>query len=290
MSTLAAMSTSEPSAPSSSPNAELTETQLLEKDLKEAQRLAALGLSTAGILHDMANVLTGISGINSLLLRAVLSQIPPIGDGQIPEISNETAEAISYAHLLNERVKHCADLVQHWNDIIKARTSDDCKPVDCRVLIEQGMKYVHSMISLGLHDPHRRGSPKTNLTIVYEYQDKTKKLMAICNGLALLRIIQNLTTNAIHAMAGKNGTIRIVVYPHNELPRILIAIQDQGHGISEKDRAKLFKAFHTTKQGFGTGLGLYTCLKLAEEMGGTIYFQSVVDEGTTFVIDLPEAV
>jgi two-component system, sporulation sensor kinase D len=68
---------------------------------------------------------------------------------------------------------------------------------------------------------------------------------------------------------------------------VIIGVIDHGAGLKKKELARLFEPFHTTKQS-GSGLGLYLSKKIVEEMGGKIHIESVKDQRTEVIINLPE--
>ena len=85
----------------------------------------------------------------------------------------------------------------------------------------------------------------------------------------------------------QGGWIRLEVTPEKE-ETIQIIVRDNGCGISEENRKRIFSPFFTTKPvGKGTGLGLSVCYGIIENMGGTMDFESIPDKGTAFFITLP---
>lgn len=101
------------------------------------------------------------------------------------------------------------------------------------------------------------------------------------------QVVQNIVLNAIEASPQKNGRVNIST-SYNENPgQVVVAIHDNGPGIPEKEREKIFDAFHSSKGHGGTGLGLAAASKIVGELSGHIEVQSVVDEGTTFHVRLP---
>ncbi len=99
----------------------------------------------------------------------------------------------------------------------------------------------------------------------------------------LRRVIINLTKNAFEAMP-EGGTITVSCYAKED--SAFIEVEDEGVGIPEDDKSKIFVPNFSTKSS-GTGLGLAICKKVIEAHGGSISFASIKDRGTTFVIKLP---
>lgn len=102
------------------------------------------------------------------------------------------------------------------------------------------------------------------------------------------QILLNLTTNAIHAMRD-GGVLKISFGLSTDAENyVRLIVEDNGSGISEEIRQKVFHPFFTTKQtGEGTGIGLTVVKRLTEEHGGYIRVQSVEGEGTMFILDFP---
>ena len=93
--------------------------------------------------------------------------------------------------------------------------------------------------------------------------------------------------NAIDAM-DKGGTLTVGCGRDSSNNRVEIRVTDDGCGIAEEDRARIFDPFYTTKdEGKGLGLGLSTVCKIVEQHGGSIGVESEQGKGTTFTIRLP---
>ena len=101
----------------------------------------------------------------------------------------------------------------------------------------------------------------------------------------LQQAIIALATNAIDAM--KSGGI-LTLRAFSDQNRVVVEVQDTGHGIAPEDVSKIFEPFFTTKEvGKGTGLGLAVCYGIISEHGGRLSVRSNVGIGTTFSIFLP---
>ncbi|WP_449442254.1 sensor histidine kinase [Ureibacillus acetophenoni] len=99
------------------------------------------------------------------------------------------------------------------------------------------------------------------------------------------QMLMNLVKNAIEEM--ETGG-KITIFLKNVKDKIQVTVCDEGKGIQKELLAKLFEPFYTTKTA-GTGLGLQLVKQVIEEHNGTIHVNSVVNEGTSFVIELPLA-
>jgi len=102
----------------------------------------------------------------------------------------------------------------------------------------------------------------------------------------LLEVWMNLFKNAFQTMK-KNGKVYVhsgFDQKHNE---VIVSVKDEGPGISEDIQDKVFQKFFTTRGDRGNGIGLWLCKEIIENSGGTIDFQTVMGEGTTFIVRLP---
>lgn len=102
-------------------------------------------------------------------------------------------------------------------------------------------------------------------------------------------ILQNFLTNAIKYTP--KGAVELSAKPGDK-ERVVFAVKDSGIGIGKSDRAKVFSKFYRsedyrTRQTRGTGLGLYITLKLAERLQGKIWFDSELNKGSTFYLEIP---
>ncbi len=103
----------------------------------------------------------------------------------------------------------------------------------------------------------------------------------------LQQVFLNILNNAIDAM-GKDGTLSLRTFHQPDTRQIVIKISDTGPGMSQDTIEKIFDPFFTTKEvGKGTGLGLSISYSIIEKLGGTIYVDSKIGQGTTFTIKLP---
>ena len=105
---------------------------------------------------------------------------------------------------------------------------------------------------------------------------------------ALEQVLVNLLINAIHASDKEDSWIKINLIPAARLLcHCIIEVSDNGCGMDEKTKGRIFDPFFTTKPPpIGTGLGLYVCRNLIEEIGGSIEVESELGKGSTFRIVL----
>lgn len=98
----------------------------------------------------------------------------------------------------------------------------------------------------------------------------------------VLQVVLNLLTNAFEAIE-KQGTVQVSTYYDNANDSVILHVNDNGRGISEENKEKIFKDFYTNKKE-GTGLGLSVCKRILDEFKASIDFESQVGKGTSFFV------
>ena len=108
---------------------------------------------------------------------------------------------------------------------------------------------------------------------------------------ALRRILENLTTNAVESLQSKPGRVHVsteVAEADGEPPSVRVIVADTGRGMSKEETGRIFNDFYTTKEG-GTGLGLSIVRRLVMDLQGAIAVESEPGKGARFIIDIPAA-
>jgi two-component system NtrC family sensor kinase len=99
------------------------------------------------------------------------------------------------------------------------------------------------------------------------------------------QVVINLLLNALHAV-DENGVVTVMTSVNPEADKVLIEVNDNGCGIAEADRKKIFEPFFST-QSSGTGLGLAISYGIIRNHGGDIRVSSTLGEGTRFLVEFP---
>ncbi|WP_053143939.1 PAS domain-containing sensor histidine kinase [Pseudomonas sp. P97.38] len=249
---------------------EMFERERAEEALRHAQKMEAVGQLTGGIAHDFNNMLTGILGSLDLMQRY-------IANGRVAEIGRFTEAAVSSANR--------AAALTHRLLAFSRRQSLDRKPLDPNDL-------VHS-----LEDLLRR---TTGEHIVLRLQLGHELWPVSTDASQLENALLNLVINARDAMPD-GGELVIettnVYLDGNDIDTlepvkagdyVMIAVSDNGSGMTPSVLAKAFDPFFTTKPiGQGTGLGLSMIYGFAQQSGGHLNLDSVPGQGTRVQLYLP---
>lgn len=231
----------------------------LQKELATAEREAAWKEMAQQVAHEIKNPLTPMK-LNVQHLERQLKN-----DNQNPEELKKRVQQIT-ANLI-EQIQSLNNIASDFSKFSQPLT-EDFTTVDLKSILS-------SVAKLYEHDE--------SVTITLETPQRPMQVRGIAD--ELKRVIINLVKNAYEAMPDNGGEIVLRLYPHQQ--NVFIEVEDNGSGIAEEDRPNIFVPNFSTKSS-GTGLGLAICKKIIEAHDGSISFASVEDEGTTFVIKLPQ--
>ena len=242
---------------------ELRETQA---QLMQSEKMRSLGQLVAGVAHELNNPI-GFVHANLALMDDFVDRLTNASED--PEKRRKARETIE--KLLSrsrEGTTRVKDIVQNLRDFSRTDQAD-----------LQRVSLNHEIdVTLGLMEPRLKGG----VTIERDYGELPQ---VRCFAGQLNQVFMNLLMNACDAVEG-NGTIRIRTRP--DADGVLLEFEDDGAGMPEEVRQRIFEPFYTTKPvGQGTGLGLSLSHGIVESHGGTMEVRSVAGEGTTFSIRLP---
>lgn len=232
--------------------------QETQKELLQKEKLASMGQLAAGVAHELNNPLGTI-----LLYSNVVYKETPEKDAHREDLERVIAET-----------NRCKSIVRNLLDFAR-QNQIMARPTDLNDLLRRMAQ-------------EQAPNPKfKNVRIALELDPEVPDIQA--DPLQLQQVFINLMENGAEAMESKGGgtlTITTRLAPLGQGVRISVA--DQGMGISEENRAKLFNPFYTTKPvGKGTGLGLAIVYGIVKMHRGQIQVQSEEGKGTTFTITLP---
>jgi PAS domain S-box-containing protein len=282
---------------------DITRRLLLEGQLRQAQKLEAIGQLAAGIAHEIntptqyvgdnaAFIRESWTGLDELLrtVRSVAEQAKAGGALPVDTAAQleRVVEKADLDYLLEEiprALNQTLDGVRRVAKIVQAMKEfshpggDDKAPIDINHAIETTLTVA-------------RNEWKYVAEVETEF-DPSLPLVPCLAG-EFNQVILNLATNAAHAISDKNGngsqTLgKITIRTRREEEWAEVQIEDTGCGVPERNRSRVFELFFTTKEaGRGTGQGLALAHTIiVKKHGGQIWFQSEVGRGTTFFVRLP---
>ncbi len=238
---------------------DLTEVKRLELELVQAERLAAIGQTVAGMAHCIKNILHGFKGG---------SYIMDIG------IEKNDADKLTNGwQMIQRNIKRTSDLVLDLLSYSKNREPEyePCLPNEIAADVVDLLKPVA--------EEHR-------VALTQSFSADVKEM--VLDSRTVHRSLMNLVSNAIDACAYDDNIDRVhTVDVKTSLDpdgRIRFDVEDNGSGMSAEVKEKLFSSFFSTKGAKGTGLGLLVTAKLIQEHGGTISVDSTENVGTTFTV------
>lgn len=247
--------------------------QIVERELMEINRtlkdevtrksqLAALGQKSAELVHDLKNPLGAIMGYVDLLTVELQSARERLGE--------RWQDTSAYLGNIERSVLRCRDIAEMWLEVSRGRMH--------RARMDPG-EMIRNVAEECRHVAKQR---RVNLTV--EVTGDSGPIEA--DRLQLSRAIQNLLVNAIEAVEPGSGRVRLwcgdVAGNSVEL-----GVEDNGCGMSPDQLKRAFEPFFSTKQGTGTGLGLFIARQAVEAHGGTIRIESDTAKGTKITATLP---
>jgi two-component system, NtrC family, sensor kinase len=230
-----------------------------QQRLVRSERLASVGRLAAGLAHEIGNPIASLIGLQDLLLAGGLTPA-------------EQSDFLSRMRRETERIhKILRDLLDF------ARPSQNSDPIALR---EPGDVAGAVDDALALVRPQKAMKPIR----IDRQLDDPLPLVALARS-ELVQVLLNLLLNAADAL---NGEGSVTVRARLKGKSVRIEVEDNGPGLAESVRERLFEPFVTTKEvGKGTGLGLAVCRGLVEGAGGIIGWDASFVGGARFVVELP---
>jgi hypothetical protein len=247
---------------------DVTERRRLEQQLRQAQKMEAVGRLAGGVAHDFNNILGVIMGYGDLLARRMPSGDPLVGKvREILKAADRAAGltrqllAFSRQQVLQPRVLDLNSVVGEMDKMLRRLIGEN---VELKTRLQQGLGAV-------MADPGQMEQVVMNLAV--------NAGDAMPEGGSLLLETRDVELDESYLRMHPNAHFG---------PHVMLAVSDTGEGMDAETLSRIYEPFFTTKpQGKGTGLGLSTVYGIVEQSGGSIEVYSEKGRGTTFKIYLP---
>lgn len=220
---------------------------------EKAERLAAIGRTLSSVVHDLKTPLTIINGYAQLMARE--------SDGD---------KRAGYKELVQKQIAQIKGMTQE----VLSFARGESKVLLRKVFVDQFLSEVRDQLAPEFIEAG----------VALEFQPTYRGAVRIDND-KMKRVVFNLARNAREALGDRGGHFAIGVEEVDDT--VVFRFSDDGPGIPEAMRGRLFESFATHGKKHGTGLGLAIVKKIVEEHSGTIAVESAPDQGTTFSIVLP---
>ena len=269
----------------------MTEIDQLKQQLQKQEKLASLGMLSAGIAHEIQNPLNFVINFSKMSDRLLgdLTAIVEDNASLLPEADREDLTDIvdslkENMEQIKENGERAVSIIQSILLISRGKENERMPADVCHIVKEYVRLSYHAM---------RANHQGFNVTLHEQYQEGMPLVTVIPQDLS--RAVLNVMNNACYAVWQKSQTDadgytpEISISVATEGDHLIISIADNGEGMTDEVKQRLFENFFTTKPvGQGTGLGMSITRDIIENKhGGKVTFTSTLGEGTTFTFTIP---
>jgi PAS domain S-box-containing protein len=249
---------------------DMTDQYIMEEQLRQAQKMEAIGTLAGGIAHDFNNILSAILGYSELLRE---------------DLSEEQSPSVPNVDEILRAVERARDLVQQILAFSR-RSAKERLPISIAPVVKEALKLLRSALPA---------------TTEIHTQITGDRDTVLADHTQIHQVVMNLCTNAWHAMRTTGGVLEVKLEPV-ELdsesvaispdlepgPYLKLTVKDSGCGIEKAHLDRVFDPFFTTKdKGEGTGMGLAVVHGIVKSHGGAVTIDSEPGRGTEVCIYLP---
>jgi PAS domain S-box-containing protein len=247
-------------------NTDVTQQRELEEQLRQSQKMEALGTLAGGIAHDFNNILAAIIGFTELARDRL-----PAESGEVRLLGRVFEAGLRGRDLIKQMLA------------FSRKTEHDKKPLRLSSMIKETIQLL-------------RASIPTTISIRVEVKGESGMILA--DPVQIQQILMNLCTNAAYAMREKGGVLDVGLSNYSmptsneqagmEPGYMKLTVRDTGSGIAPEIMDKIFDPFFTTKEPWeGSGLGLSVVHGIVKQSGGYITVESQPDKGSLFTVYFP---
>lgn len=262
----------------------LQQLKATQAQLIQSEKMASLGELTAGIAHEIQNPLNFVNNFSELSNELIDEMNEELKKSDIEEAKAISVDIKQNLEKINHHGKRASDIVKGMLEHSRKSTGEK-EPTDINALSDEYLRLAYH----GL----RAKDKSFNATMETHFDPNLPKIEVIPQDIG--RVLLNLINNAFYAVnerskkgeAGYQPTISITTQLIANT-QLVIAIKDNGSGIPDAIKDKIFQPFFTTKPtGQGTGLGLSLSYDIVKAHGGELKVESTEDIGITFNLRLP---
>jgi signal transduction histidine kinase len=262
----------------------LEELKSTQSQLIQSEKMASLGELTAGIAHEIQNPLNFVNNFSEVNKELLVEMKDEMDKGNIEDAKEIANDVIDNSEKINHHGKRAGDIVKGM--LQHSRSSTGVKePTDINALADEYLRLSYH----GL----RAKDKDFNATMKTDFDESIGKVNIIPQDIG--RVLLNLYNNAFYACtersrasagsAGQTYEPTVSVTTKKSENHVVITVSDNGNGIPEKVKDKIFQPFFTTKPtGQGTGLGLSLSYDIVKAHGGEIKVETIEGKGTKFII------
>ena len=272
----------------------MTEIEQLRQQLQRQEKLASLGLLSAGIAHEIKNPLNFVINFSNMaselvddfseILQGPIANGQPLSDAEHKDLDYIVTNLKDFMKEIKINGERAVDIIQGILLVSRGKGDEFVASDISHIVKEYVWLSYHAM---------RASYPGFNVTIHEQYQEGLPMIMVIPQDLS--RAVLNVMSNACYTVwrksqsAGEDYKPCIDVTVRTEDQVLYITISDNGEGMTDKVKERLFENFFTTKPvGEGTGLGMSITRDIIEKKhGGKVSFTSTEGKGSTFTFTIP---
>ncbi|MVM33265.1 tetratricopeptide repeat protein [Spirosoma sp. HMF4905] len=263
----------------------LTELKATQTQLIQKEKMASLGELTAGIAHEIQNPLNFVNNFSEVSIEMIEELKEEAQAGHIEDVLAIADDLSGNLQKINHHGSRASNIVKGMLEHSRTETGEK-RPTDLNALADEYLKIAYQ----GL----RAKDKSFECTLVTEYDADLGQVNVVPQEIG--RVLLNLYNNAFYAVrerqqhADSSYLPTLTVTTEKTPESVQIRVADNGTGIPESVKQKIFQPFFTTKPtGEGTGLGLSLSYDIITKgHGGALRVESQAGEGTTFVIELPQ--
>jgi len=261
----------------------LSELKTTQAQLIQSEKMASLGELTAGIAHEIQNPLNFVNNFSEVNEELISEMNEQMDKGNYAEAKSIASNVLQNQEKIKQHGKRADAIVK--NMLEHSRTSSGQKEItDINLLADEYLR-------LASHGMHARDK-SFNAKFETDFDHSIGKISIVPHEIG--RAILNLINNSFYAVSerakqnipGYEPTVTVATRKVND--KVELRVKDNGNGIPEKVRDKIFQPFFTTKPtGQGTGLGLSLAYDIVKAHGGEIKVETKEHEGSEFIVQLP---